>query len=55
MVIAVRFEGHAVVIAMRDPINLELLDKLRFVLNREITPVVARLDSIVAAIDRHYP
>lgn len=54
MVIAVRFEDHAVVVAMADPNNLELFEKLCFVLNRPITPAAAPLDSIAAAIDRHY-
>ncbi len=54
IVIPVGVEGDAVVIAMHNPNNIEILDKLRFVLNREIRPVMAPLESIQGAINRHY-
>ncbi|MBL8815804.1 MAG: type II/IV secretion system protein [Planctomyces sp.] len=54
IVIPVAVEGDAVVIAMHNPNNIEILDKLRFVLNREIRPVMAPLESIQGAINRHY-
>ena len=54
IVIPIESDGESVVIAMNNPNNIEVLDKLRFVLNRDIRPVMAPLESIQAAINRHY-
>ncbi len=54
IVIPIESDGESVVIAMHNPNNIEVIDKLRFVLNREIKPVMAPLESIQGAINRHY-
>ncbi len=54
IVIPTGVEDDAVIIAMHNPNNIEILDKLRFVLNREIKVVMAPLESIQGAINRHY-
>lgn len=54
IVIATSLEGESVVIAMHNPNNIEVLDKLRFVLNRDIKVVMAPMESIQGAINRHY-
>jgi len=54
LVIPIESDGDSVVIAMNNPNNIEVLDKLRFVLNRDIRTVMAPLESITAAINRHY-
>ena len=54
IVIPIESDGESVVIAMHNPNNIEIIDKLRFVLNREIRPVMAPLEAIQAAINRHY-
>ena len=54
IVIPIESDGDSVVIAMHNPNNIEVIDKLRFVLNREIRPVMAPLESIQGAINRHY-
>ena len=54
IVIATGVEGDSVVVAMHNPNNIEVLDKLRFVLNREIKVVMAPMESIQGAINRHY-
>ena len=54
IVIPTGVDGDAVIIAMHNPNNIEVLDKLRFVLNREIKVVMAPLESIQGAINRHY-
>ena len=54
IVIATDMEGETVVVAMHNPNNIEVLDKLRFVLNREIKVVMAPMESIQGAINRHY-
>ncbi len=54
IVFPVEMRGEALVVAMNDPMNLEVLDKLRFILNREIQVVVAPTESIQSAINTHY-
>ena len=41
-------------VAMHDPMAFEVLDKLRFIINREVRPIVASKETILAAINRHY-
>src|SRR5262249_2248601 len=41
-------------IIMSDPSDFETIEKLRFILNKEIQPVLAPREQIVEAINRHY-
>jgi type IV pilus assembly protein PilB len=41
-------------LATWDPGDLDTLQKLNFILNKDIQPVVSTRDQIIAAIDRHY-
>jgi type IV pilus assembly protein PilB len=41
-------------VAVHDPLDYETLDKLRFILNRRITPVLAPKEAISEAINRYY-
>ncbi len=54
IVIPIESDGESVIIAMHNPNNIEVIDKLRFVLNCEIRPVMAPMEAIQAAINRHY-
>ncbi len=54
IIIPTAIEGESVIVAMHNPSNIEVLDKLRFVLNRDIRVVMAPLESIQGAINRHY-
>lgn len=54
VVLPLSLEGNTMKIAMADPTNIEVLDKLRFVLNREIQPVLAPQEQIQEAINRNY-
>jgi type IV pilus assembly protein PilB len=54
LVLPIESDGESVTVAMSNPNNIEVLDKLRFVLNRDIRPVMAPLESIQGAINRHY-
>jgi type IV pilus assembly protein PilB len=54
LVIPIDVAGDSVVIAMHNPNNIEVLDKLRFVMNRDLKVVMATLESIQGAINRHY-
>ena len=47
-------EGGAIKVIMHDPMNFETIDKLRFVLNREISIALAPKEMIVEAINRYY-
>ncbi len=54
VVIPIESDGESVMVAMSNPNNIDVLDKLRFLLNRDIRPVMAPLESIQGAINRHY-
>jgi type IV pilus assembly protein PilB len=41
-------------VVISDPTDMETVDKLRFVLNKEIQPLLAPREQIVEAINRHY-
>lgn len=53
-VFPVEMRGESLVVALNDPMNLEVLDKLRFILNRDIQVSKAPTEDINAAINRHY-
>ena len=46
--------GGVLTVAACDPTDLDTQEKLRFILNREITTVLAPREQIVEAINRHY-
>ena len=54
IVIPLGLENEALQVAISDPMRFEVLDKLRFILNRDIKPVMAAKESIQTAINRHY-
>lgn len=47
-------ESGALTVAMHDPMAFEVLDKLRFIINREIKVAVSPKEAIQSAINRHY-
>ncbi len=53
-VIPVRQEGEVVFVALSDPNKFDVLDKLTFVLNKEVRPVMAPVEQIQEATNRHY-
>ncbi|MCA8994563.1 MAG: type II/IV secretion system protein [Planctomycetaceae bacterium] len=52
--VPINFDGEKLTVAVTDPMNFELVEKLRFILNREIDLQMAPEDAILAAINRHY-
>ena len=54
IVCPVAVEDEGIRIAISDPMAFETLDKLRFVLNRDISVSLAPKEAILAAINRHY-
>jgi len=53
-VIPVGMKGDSLQIALHDPMKYEVLDKLRFIINRDLDVVMAPIESIQTAINRHY-
>src|SRR5947209_553823 len=47
-------ENNALQIVMNDPNDLDTIEKLRFILNKDIAPVLADREEIIAAINAHY-
>ena len=47
-------ESGIIRVIMHDPLDFETIDKLRFVLNREIEVSLAPKESIVEAINKYY-
>jgi type IV pilus assembly protein PilB len=47
-------DGMLLKIIMSDPSDLTTLQKLEFILNKQLTPVIAPKEQIVEAINRHY-
>jgi type IV pilus assembly protein PilB len=47
-------EGAILKIIMSDPTDVATMEKLQFILNKQITPVLAPREQIVEAINRHY-
>jgi type IV pilus assembly protein PilB len=54
LVMPLGLEGNAMRIALADPDNFDTLQKLQFVLNRDIQPVLAAQEQITEAINRNY-
>lgn len=52
--IPVEFQGERLLVAVPDAMNIEIMDKLRFILNRDVELVTASKESIQSAINRHY-
>src|SRR5437660_8795805 len=47
-------ENGTLKIIMSDPSDFDTLQKLQFILNKDIQPVLARREQIIEAINRHY-
>jgi len=53
-VMPISADGNVLKIVTSEPDNYEVLQKLQFILNKDIQPVLADREQIVAAINRHY-
>src|SRR5690349_5238185 len=47
-------DGNVLKIITSDPSDFDTVQKLQFILNKDITPVIAAREQIVEAINRHY-
>ncbi len=54
LVLPLELEGNALKLIMTDPDNYEKIQKLQFILNRDIVPVLAAQEQIQEAINRNY-
>ncbi len=54
LVMPVSLNNDRLMVASTDPMNLEVLDKLRFILNRDVEMAAASKESILSAVNRHY-
>ena len=54
IVIPLGLDNEALLVAVYDPLRFEVLDKLRFILNRDIKVAMSPRESIQDAINRHY-
>lgn len=50
----IEFENERLTVAVIDPMNFELVEKLRFVLNRDVDLVMAPKEQILAGVNRYY-
>jgi hypothetical protein len=54
IVLPIMLEDRSVIVAIADPEDLDTLQKLSFILNKTIRPVLAAREQIIAAINLHY-
>src|SRR6202790_5070581 len=54
IIIPLSHENSVLKIVVHDPGDYETLQKLQFILNKDIQPVLAAKEQIVEAINRHY-
>ena len=54
VILPLAYYSGALKIVISDPADWDTLQKLQFMLNKDIYPVLSSRDQIVAAIDRHY-
>ena len=54
VVIPIAHDGNVLRIAVSDPSDYTTIEKLQFILNKDIQPVLAPREQIVEAINKHY-
>ncbi len=55
LAIPVGLEGDTLVVALRDPLDFEAIDSLKFVLGREVKAIPASEDALFRTLERAYP
>ena len=53
-IVPVEFEDNLLTVALSDPLNINILDDLRFVLNCEVRSIIAKEEDINKAIEKYY-
>lgn len=53
-IMPVKYDGDTLTVAMADPMNLSVLDDLRFMLDCEVEGAVSNEEDVEAAVDKYY-
>ncbi|MBI3270075.1 MAG: Flp pilus assembly complex ATPase component TadA [Planctomycetes bacterium] len=53
-IIPIKFENNCLTVAMADPLNVSVLDDLRFMLNCDVQGAVSNEDAVNKALERYY-
>jgi type IV pilus assembly protein PilB len=54
-ILPIAFEEPAITVAQQDPLDIQQIDDLRFLLKYEVKPVLVEREDVVNAIDKYYP
>lgn len=54
LVVPVSFENERLAVAVVDPLNYEVVEKLQFILDRDVEMLMGQKEQILSAINRHY-
>jgi len=54
-ILPIAFEEPAVTVAQQDPLDIQQIDDLRFLLKYEVKPVLVEREDVANAIDKYYP
>jgi len=54
-IIPIAFEESTVTVAQQDPLDIQQIDDLRFILKYNVKPVLVEREDVANAIDKYYP
>ena len=54
-IIPISFEESTITVAQQDPLDIQQIDDLRFLLKYEVKPVLVEREDVTNAIDKYYP
>lgn len=54
-IIPIAFEESTITVAQQDPLDIQQIDDLRFLLKYNVVPVLAERENVANAIDKYYP
>ncbi len=54
-IIPIAFDGSTITVAQEDPLDIQQIDNLRFLLDYEVLPVLIVREEVTNAIDKYYP
>ena len=54
-IIPIAFERSTITVAQEDPLDIQQIDDLRFLLDYDVIPVLIERENVTNAIDKHYP
>jgi len=54
-IIPIAFEESTITVAQQDPLDIQQMDDLRFLLKYDVKPVLVERENVANAIDKYYP